>query len=189
MHRLLADHQAGLRAEQDDRRRDIISQLAALKRQLTNLADAIAESGGSKTLLDRLSELETQQVQLDHALAEVQAQAVDIPKQISPAQLDARLEHIVAILKGKDDQEKKRLLIGLIACVDVEREGNLLKITIYYYLPTDGDDDPGQDITPDPASDPSDDYVPSSRSPSGPPFRRHIIQYQFIATIRNKPPK
>jgi hypothetical protein len=72
------------------------------------------------------------------------------------------------MLQSKDPVEQKSALRSIIAHVDVERIDNMLKGTIYYYLPDDNDDEgPGHEDDPSPNTDLSDDYVPISHHPPG----------------------
>jgi hypothetical protein len=182
MHQLLADSQAGLRAAQDSQRRELTSELTGIRKQLQNVADGIAITGGSRTLVKRLADLETLQADLQQKLIQLKTEAVQELPRLDPAQLESRLARLTSILKGKDDQAKKTLLRGLIAYVDVERDEKTLRGTIYYMLPIDEPPDaaPGS-IVP---SDDDPDDVPSSRRPSGPLIRRHIIAFPFTASTK-----
>jgi len=167
MHRLLADRQTALVSQAESTRKALTDQLAETKRQLTNIATALAESGSSKTLLDRLKELELHRDDLQMQISQLdKSQQPPIPN-INTQAFDRRLKKIIEILKGKDDQQKKTLLRGLIAYIDIEREEGLLRGTIYYIIPLD------DNLPPEPNSPPSpndpDDYVPSPPAPSGPP--------------------
>lgn len=173
-------------AEIDQQRRDVLTQIAANKKQLKNIADAIAESGSSSTLLSRLNQLEHDQLELTLTLNNLDAQSSQTAPPLDPQQLKERLTHIIEILKDKDPQAKKIILRALISHVDVEREDNLLRGTIYYYLPNnddiifEGDEPPPDDLPPPKRTD----DVPTSRQSSGPPLRRHIIAYAFTASTK-----
>lgn len=181
MHRLIADLDAGLASEQNDQRREILQRLASNKKQLKNIADAIKENGSSPTLGTTLKDLELEKQELDLALVEIGSPS-PIPQPLSPAVLDRRLKRIVTILKSKDLSAQKTFLRGFLAYVDVERQDKTLHGTIYYYMPLDDDDEDGSGQSPEP--DPPDDYVPSSPHPSGPPARRHIMNYPFITSTK-----
>jgi len=87
----------------------------------------------------------------------------------------------------KDAAQKKTVLRSFISHIEVEREGDILKGAIYYYIPFDDDIiDDTDDETPPPDKSPSggNDYVPSPHSPVGAPFRRHIIQKNFVASTK-----
>lgn len=185
LYRLRADRDAGLASEQESHRRDLISRLATVKKGLTNVNNAIKENGGTGTLYASLNELEQEKLELTLAINAHDSEPTTKP--LSPEKLENHIHRINTIINGKDDQAKKILLRGLIAYIDIEREKNILKGTIYCYLPEDGDDDgnpPPDDDIPNPPKK-GVEYVPSPRHPSGPPLRRHIIAFPFIASTKH----
>ncbi len=171
-----------------DQLTDLRSQLAEVKRQLTNIANAVAESGSSPTLLTRLSALEGQQAELLSAIAAAEAQVPAPVQTIDPAILAENLKAISTILLTKSDEEKRIILRGLLSYVDVIREKNELRITIYYSLPDTGDASPPtpspSDLPPPGEPDDGPEYMPSFRPPSGPPLYRPIIKYQFTVSTK-----
>lgn len=180
---------AGLASEQEDQRREILTRIASNKKQLTNLVNAIAENGSSPTLQTRLNELEHQKLELDLELTELE-QNTHTPT-LTPEQIERRIKYIASIIQSKDPAEQKAALRGVIAHIDVERIENTIKGTIYYYLPNDDDiiGNNGQDPPPDNNPTPNgDDDVPTPSHPSGPPIRRHIMQYHFIASTKRPRP-
>lgn len=188
IHRLDYEQQAALAFEQQDQRREILTRIASNKKQLNNITDAIAENGSSPTLQTRLKELERQKLELDLELSEFeQNMRADRGQALTPEQFERGIKRIAAIIQSKDPAEQKAALRGVIARIDVEREENTIKGTIYYFLPDDDDimGNSGQDPPPDDNFPPNgDDDVPSPSHPSGPPVRRHIMQYHFIASTK-----
>lgn len=184
MHRLLATRQADHQSQENSQLKEKNAELGEIKRQLTNVVNAIAESGSSQTLLDRLSKLELKQTELQMEISEIRAhQNTPLPN-INTEAFDRRLRKIIEILKGKDEQQKKTVLRSLIAYIDIERVENQLRGTIYYFLPID-DNLPPEDLPPTPTDD-GPDYAPKVRNPSGPPIRRHIMTYSFIASTNSR---
>jgi DNA invertase Pin-like site-specific DNA recombinase/DNA-binding FrmR family transcriptional regulator len=163
-----------LTAETNQQRRDVLTQIAANKKQLKNIADAIAENGSSATLLARLNQLEHEQLEFTLTLNNLEENVrAGLAPALTSAQLKERLARIVEILKSKDPQAKKIVLRALISQVDVEREDNFLRGTIYYFMP-DNDDiisENDGDLSPDDLPPPKGtDAVPTPRQSSGPLF-------------------
>jgi DNA invertase Pin-like site-specific DNA recombinase len=184
MHRLDAERQAGLASEQQDQRREVLIRIASNKKQLTNIINAITENGSSPALQTRLKELELQKLELDLELSELeQNMRADLAPSLTPEQFESGIKRIASLIQGKDPAEQKTALRGVIARIDVERLENTIRGTIYYYLPND-DDITGPSNQPPPNGD---DDVPTSPHPSGPPVRRHIMQYHFIASTKRPP--
>ncbi len=176
-------------SEQQDQRRELLLRITANKKKLQNISNAIAENGSSSTLLSSLNTLEHEQLELTLTLNELESHTQQLTPILSPDQLRSQLKRIKDILNGKDDQQKKALLRGLIAYIEVDRKENQIigKIAIYGPEENDGNITPGTDPTPDddsPGESPGSRYVPIYRSPSGPPVRRHIMQYHFIASTK-----
>jgi len=188
MLRLMAEEQAGLAEQIAEQRRALLTKIASNKKQLNNVVDAIAESGSSPALKTRLSNLELEKLDLDLALTELEsAAALESSSQaptLSTAQLDNALKDIVSILKSKEPHALKLFLRGFIDHIDVERNENTLRGTIYYTLPGDGTISGNNTIPPSSG----DDDVPTSSHPSGPPLRRHIMQYHFVASTKRPRP-
>ncbi len=183
MHHLILGLDDNLASEQNDRRREILTQIAATNKQLNNIADAIAENGMSLTLQTRLNLLEQQRIELDLALNELENAKITPRPIITAEKLENRLEKIIGILQGKDEDAKKQFLRGFLSYIDAEREGDMLKSTIYYYLPLEDDDlDQGNDPS-FPLDTQDNDYVPSPHNPVG------ALSIPFEFFIKTKKPR
>jgi len=180
MHRLLSQQEAGLASEQAQQRREILTQIASNKKQLNNIIDAITENGSSPTLQTRLKSLEHQKQELEFNLKEIEANPITTAPTLTPAQLEQRLKHITTILKSQDLPSQKKILNSLISHIDIKREGNLLKGTIYFFLPLDGEDnsDP-EDNDPTPP-----DTVPSPHHSSGPLKYQKLRNKKVLGTLQ-----
>ena len=160
---------SSIAAELDQQRKEISARIVSDKKQLANIVDAIAENGISAHLSSRLKKLELEQTELEQSLADL-APAPQLP---DFEQTKARLPSLVRILKSGDPNQVKTIFRSLIFRVDVERDGNTLRGTIYYYIP--GEDDiisqiDGDDPPPDNNHQPQKrDAVPKAHPPSGPP--------------------
>lgn len=170
---------------------DLRSKLAEVKRQLTNVANAIADSGSSQTLLSRLAALEGQQADLQAAIAQTESLAPAPVEPMSPELLTQTLKTISHFLRARPDEEKRIILRGLISYIDVIREKDNLRITVYYSPPNADDTSPPSPSptnSPPPSNSDDDDlpalYVPSLRAPSGPPVYRPIMVYKFVAPAK-----
>lgn len=188
IHRVDSQQQTGLASEQQDQRREILARIASTKKQITNVVNAIAENGSSPALQTRLQELEHHKLELDLELAELEEKIrANTASPLTPEQLERGIKRIASMIQSKDPAEQKTALRGIIAHIDVERIENTIKGTIYYYLPNDDDiiGNSSQDPPPDDNFPPNgDDDVPTPSHPSGPPIRRHIMQYHFIASTK-----
>ena len=184
--RLQTERKADLIAEQQDQRRQITAKITSTKKKLSNVLNAIEESGSSAALLARLKDLEHEQLENNLLLTEFDNQKQEI-KPLTPEQLKLYLAKLIEILKGKDQAAKKTLLLGLIAHVDVERIDNRLRGTIYYYLPNSDDNDKiaSDNNDPPPNSPQADDDVPKSNHPSGPPRinEKTALKWRFFCYL------
>jgi len=171
MMRVQTELEAGRASEQQDQRRELLARIAANKKKISNLTEAIAESGSSPSLLTRLNDLEHELQELNLTLTELIENAP--PIQLTPAQLKPILQYISTTLKSKDPAQIKALLPGILAYVDVERNDNLLAITVYCYFPEDNNNNP-----------PPGDDMPTPRHPPGSPSRRHTMQFKFTAPTK-----
>lgn len=141
--------------------------------------------------MTRLAALEGQQAELQNAIAVAEAQAPEPPQPIDREIFAENLKGITAILLAKSNDEKRILLRGLISYIDVIREKDSLRITVYY-SPPNADDasppSPSPTNSPPPSNSDDDDlpalYVPSLRAPSGPPVYRPIMVYTFVAPAK-----
>jgi DNA invertase Pin-like site-specific DNA recombinase len=156
---LRASH--GSRIEENKRRRrQLVDELAEIRRQQTNMTEAIALSEKSvpRALVDKLGALEEQEAVQRSRIAELDAGAVrpvpEIPLEVITSQM-ARLDELLA---GLDIQKKRAFLRGLVARVDVDREDNKLFGLITFYYPPDGGSPPD-------GSDPPDDNLPRGPGP------------------------
>lgn len=185
LYRLAGQRDAGFFAEHDQQRKEIGARIASAKKQIDNVTNAIAETGVSAALSARLKKLELEQTELEQSLLDL----APVPQLPDFEKTKAHLPGLARILKNGEPDQVKTILRSLISHIDVERDGDQLKGTIYYYLPDDDDIMPptdGEDYPPPPDanSPPKRDDVPKSHSPSGPPIRRHIIQHHFIASTK-----
>ena len=154
---------------EDQRRKEveINAQFGKVRRQKTNIADAIAEHRHSPTLLKRLEELEAQENQLKMVKAEFEAAALQPIPEIEPGLLLKILEDIKSTLDTGTHQEKQSLLRGLIKFVRVHREDDGIHGELCYFYPPD----------PIPKVPSGPEAVRMARRSSGPPSYTHSFYF------------
>ncbi len=149
--------------------------LAGLRRQIGRVADAIAESGHSRALLDKLAGLEAEE-------AEIMSNLVQIERQLSariPSLDHQDLSDISGILLDRlassDIGVTRTALRGLVERIVVERDGDQVLGQITYYFPPELQN----------KSPPEDDTISMSsfQPPLGAPVRRHRFDFPFTAKI------
>lgn len=186
---LNAEQDAGLAAQIAEQRRTILIRVSSNKKQLNNVVDAIAENGSSPALQTRLNNLEREKLELALSLSELDNSAQGIAQAqptLTKEQINSSTKEIVAILKGKDPLALRAFFRGFIHRIDVERQENTIRGTIYYFLPggditSGGDNSPPNDLPPSNG----DDDVPTSSLPSGPPSVTITAVTKNRLTMRN----
>lgn len=119
----------------DKERARIDRQVAQLSKKLTNISNAIADSGGSRTLLDELLVLERRQAGFFSQLARLDEDPGPI-LDLDHNEVSARLSRALDLeYDGSNRQQIKDLLRNLIQRIDVVRERKKIKGMIYYYSP------------------------------------------------------
>jgi hypothetical protein len=175
---VLAAHQQQIeaaRASQLERigeKRTILRKdLQGLKRRISHLADAIAESGHSRSLLEKLAGLETEETGLLAQLAEMERLASSSAPAMSTDQLGSLAQSLQDILNGPDLAAKQSLLRGFIQRITVDRDGSKIIGVIHYFFPP-------------PADTPPDDLASTPGGPLGALHLRHCFTVSFTAHVR-----
>lgn len=159
------------RTQENQQRAQLTAELGEIRRQITNLSDAIADAGHSRALLKRLADLELQETDLLSRMAALENQALQDVPQITREQLVEQIKSLDIILQNMENvQEKRNLLKHFIQRVDVDREASKLFGVITFFYP------PGSDLYPNEKPPPSNAHlgggaiitVRKSRDPSGP---------------------
>jgi site-specific DNA recombinase len=163
-------------------RAELVKRLAHARRQLGNVANAIAESGHSKTLLDSITHFEARETELLNDLADLDGEIKNTVSELPPAELARRLQLIRTRLDTLDDHQKRALYRGLIHQIDVQRDGQTLRGEItYYYPPPDLDSYPPDGYNennlsgPDPPETPKTKTVPTLPHPPEAPRYTHSL--------------
>lgn len=181
---VLAAHQAQVQAAWVDILKDLENKRTALhgpligiRRRIANLTDAIAEAGHTRALLEKLYNLEAEEMDLRAQLAELDRQADSPAPELSSEQISRTLQDIQAILANGDLQARQHLLRGFVERITVDRDGNKIIGVITYYYP------PSVEQNHSPPDDSLS--VPLSRSPLGAPFHRHSFTVPFTTQMRS----
>ncbi len=160
--------------EQNEQKNELSSKLGILRHQKNRVADAIADHGHTRTLLEKLKSIDAEEEQLSVKLNELKASSI---KQIPELKLDQFLairEELKSAYMKYDINEKRALLRYYIAGVDVSRVGNTVKGKIHIYFPF---------LDP---TDPPVDGVSISRNPLGASiYLNHVLRlYTGIGDIQ-----
>jgi hypothetical protein len=107
-------------------------QITTLSRKMTNLTSAIVDTGGSRTLLDKLQELEHREADLLSQLARLDEQ----PDPILDLDIEELHRHTIKVLEARNEGIID-LLRNLIHRIEVKRKGMTIRGVIYYYSPID----------------------------------------------------
>jgi site-specific DNA recombinase len=128
------DHNS-LQTTVDAERKVLNSQLGAIKRQIANTTNAIAESGHSQALLTKLQHLELDQADQISKLAQLkESETTPIPS-YTPGQIKKRSAMLAKRLETKDPAKLRQHLLSLADQIIVDRNDQELDILITFYQP------------------------------------------------------
>jgi DNA invertase Pin-like site-specific DNA recombinase len=122
-------------AAQESQDKLLSRQLGKIRRQITNVTDAIAERKHSPALLKRLAELEAQENELTQKQTDLALTALHPLPEIPPAVLQRILEEIKTTLTSGTYEQKRTILRGLIDHIDIRKEPDGLHGKLWYYYP------------------------------------------------------
>jgi site-specific DNA recombinase len=157
-------------------RSEIRAQLVGIRRKIQNITAAIAESGHTRAMLEKLAGLEAEETS---ALA----QATQLDQRINqpvfkatPDQFAQWATNIGAAIENAELETLQHILRGFIQRIVVDRQENQIIVRMLYYYPPQNSFDraPPDDII----------NVSKSRPPLGAPLYRHIFTVTRTATIR-----
>jgi len=138
IHAELSAGQTDRLAEQAARKKDLSSQLTKLRKQKTRIADAIAEGGHSRTLLDRLTALELEETELLTRQIALQTETeIPLPEP-NPKAIASALSNLRSVMASSDLEAKRTILRGYIHHITVARDKNKIFGTIYFRYPPPG---------------------------------------------------
>lgn len=129
--------------ERAERRAMLNNQKHSLSTQIVNITKAIAESGHSRALLDKLDDLEAQRAGIKEQLKELDIPAQPIPN-YEPAQLERLSVNLLQLLNSAPTETVRTILRGFIHKITIDKIGPDLIGVITYYYPPPFDDPPAQ---------------------------------------------
>lgn len=175
-----------LEAQNEDRleaytaqRKQYTSELGEIRRQITNLSNAIAESGHSRALLARLADLELQENSLLNKIAGLEALKVSEIPPVDYDRIPQLLKLLDTVFPTADIQRQRQILRTLVKRVDVDRDGRrIFGVLTVYYPP--GDDETIPEAMPPTGNQSSGGQnVRLYRDPSGPPRYTHSFDFEI----------
>lgn len=174
----LKSDSAKILVEQTEKRLDLKTRLASVRKKISNLMALLEDFGrDAKAPAKRLKELEMDETDLESQLAELDAAAIEPIPEIPPDIL-AYIAVNFARAFAAADLDTQRLLLRLVVDhVEVRREDKMLFGVIYYYYPPVP--------LPKVRGPAVVDDVSIFLTPSGPPRYRHILKCSFEAKTKS----
>lgn len=186
---VILDHQRQQATVQDQERELITSEkaeikrrLSALERKIINLTDTIADQGlAARHLVIKLQALEAQETELLTELAHAEKTDLEPLTHFNPAQLSALADRVQDLYKKGDQDNLHLVFSGIIAKLVAERDANLVRGLIQFYLPPN--DPPSEDPV---ASAPTKGklFMPMKGVSLGAPIHRHKFTIPFSSPIK-----
>lgn len=130
------NRQATLINDLDQQTHTLTTQLHTLKRQVAHLANAIAEAGHSKALLNKLNNLETQQTQIQTTLQQLDQQRnLPLPN-LDPTQIQHLVTQMQKTLTLETEPEILRTILrSLIKTITIHQIDNTIEGQITIFTP------------------------------------------------------
>lgn len=167
--------------EASAQRAELAARLAAVRRSITRIVNAIAEIGHSPALVDRLRAAESEEGALRVRLNQLDAWLLNPPEQITGEQIASYSAQLRTLLRSADADTRRQILNGFIERIVVERTGRLITGIIHYYQP------PADLIAPLANPDPPGDFYAYDLCPHGGTIHTHKI-FTIRFTLQTKPP-
>jgi hypothetical protein len=148
---------------------------SGIRRQISNITDAIAEAGSSRSLLERLTALEADEADCLAEIAKINtALAIPTPNR-SRAEIDDLFEILRAELESGEYARTRAILQGITHRITVLRDGTAVH-GMFEYHPPEGLDRK-KALPPE-----GGETVSTIRAPVGAPICRH----SFVCHVRPK---
>jgi DNA invertase Pin-like site-specific DNA recombinase len=173
MHATAAKASESSEAEQAEKIKTINAELRKIRTQINNTINAIAEVGHSKSLLDKLTNLETERERRELQLREMETKQIYAPADAQIIQ--SKLLGIKPMLEHANISTRQTILRNIIQRVDADRDGDMLIIGIVLNLPKKK-----ADIMP------LVGYVPLSQPSVGALLYRHVIVVPIKRKTRSR---
>lgn len=166
--------QAELHATADKAIASYRAEQTTVRKALSNTANAIAELGGSATLLKKLQNLESQDAELTAKILELESQKTT-PITI-PTRAEARLaaDKIIADLHSEDPVHVRQSLLSMVYQVLADRHGKhlVMKVDLYF--------DKKKELT-------YNTTVRTIHPPVGAPLYRHSLKVEYLIQNQGNP--
>lgn len=172
MHTIALQHSQGSASETDNQRKQISTDLKAIRARLTRLASAIADGGHTRSILDLNQTLEAERDDLERKLSNLDEQKTANQPPASPEQIRAMLLAIRPAIEAATLSESQNILRGIIARLVVDRIDKELFIGIDVRIPKKKDS-------------PSPDII--GVSTFGIPLGAQVYRHTIIGTVKQKP--
>jgi DNA invertase Pin-like site-specific DNA recombinase len=116
--------------------------LAGMRHRITNITEAIAQSGHSRSLLESLANAELEEAELISQISQIEKKLSQTPAQPTEARVNKLIRDSIMIIDSGDPQAINRLLRGFVVKIIAARIGKTIKMEIDYLHPPDNDLDP-----------------------------------------------
>ena len=177
-HQQLLQNEHGRALEElDQKRAEINGLLGGVRRRIANVTNAIAESGHSRAMLDKLAALEAEETGFLAQLAGLERQAASPVPNLTGEQIIDMISNLNNTLETADLETAQRILRGFISKIVVDRHESQAIGMIFYHYPLE---DSLNKSPPDESLS-----VSLSPLPLGASSRRHSFTAPFTAVIRS----
>jgi len=113
-------------------RNDLVARRNDTAQQINRITDAIAHSGHSKALLDRLRALETDAFEQDKQITVLDAQLAELAKRPTDEQLEAIIAQLLPAIQSNDRNEVRSAVQRIVIRATAERIGGDVQVLIDY---------------------------------------------------------
>jgi hypothetical protein len=190
IHALALEAQAEFETKRADRTASLTAERSKVATQIANITKAIAESGHSEALLQKLSTLESQRAQINAELNNLQPSAFRLPPSPMPEFAAVSQGFLNLIRKGTPEQVKT-FVQSYVHKVTAERKEKEIRGTITYYYPPIvsppntppgylGEMPKGQRGNPFESAPTNGTMLPISSAPVGAPLYRQRFTIPFV---------
>jgi len=160
-------------ARRQERLAVIVSDKGKIAKQIVNITRAIAERGHSSTLLDKLTELESELSQLKLEYTELNSMHFDHRDPLSPIEIEFASSLMIETILHGDPQTSRQMLRSFIQKIEVKKADGQISGLIHYFAP----------ISP-PFPDPpqGESTLPMVSNPVGAQLYRQLFSHPIVVT-------
>ena len=166
--RSLQNDHATMIQQLEPKRESLNKELGTIKQKIANITESIADGGHSRALLQKLNDLESQEMQIRSELVEIEIIAREKPATIDSEQIKTLSLALSETIHAQNDSEKREILQNLIERIEVRREEKKIIGKIWYYFPG------------------KKKLMSKVSTPLGAPTHRHKFYHPFIIPIQKK---